>query len=326
MTYLSSKDGPNWVGAPGRSTSNSPTRVAGWTRIHQSLNKVIVSMRMSMVKGDEDPTLRVARHSRKEEKKGCDEISTTEVSDWFLRRLRSRQNYPNWGGFVRVKIIQIEENRGDPRERRINEVLSWPLSSDWVLTNTSTIITVLTITLRSRQDGEMLNTVSGGARCIREAFNKCLSWGFIQDWDGVSTTGIHWAKVKSLDWRFSKIFWLSFQRDTVEVSFLCQIVKMIKTKYLDCWRPDSLRFLCPDNDYQLERVKIIHLNNDQTMTNWREWKLQKKLGKFLTEIKMLKNQEGAKPWYWMSIDTFFVIDNCTPSDVETYLTLNPCLL
>ena len=133
---------------------------------------------------------------------------------------RRRRETGSWGGFVRVKIIQIEENRGDPRERRMNEVLSWPLSSDWVLTNTSSIITVLTITLRSRQDGEMLNTVSGGARCIREAFNKCLSWGFIRDWERVSTTGIHWAKVKSLDWRFSKIFWLSSKGGPVEVSFL----------------------------------------------------------------------------------------------------------
>ena len=48
-----------------------------------------------MVKGDEDPTLRVARHSRKEEKKGWDEIRTTEVRDWFLRRLRKSQNHPN---------------------------------------------------------------------------------------------------------------------------------------------------------------------------------------------------------------------------------------
>ena len=30
------------------------------------------------------PTLRVARHSLKEEKNGCEEIKTTEVSDWFL--------------------------------------------------------------------------------------------------------------------------------------------------------------------------------------------------------------------------------------------------
>ena len=44
------------------------------------------------------------------------------------------------------------------------------------------------------------------------------------------------------------------------------------------------------------------------------------------EVKMLKNKKGAKPWYWMSIDKFFVIDNCTPSDVKTYLTLNPCLI
>ena len=172
-----------------------------------------------------------------------------------------------------AKLSKLRRIGGDPRERRMNEVLSWPLSSDWITSTIITVLIVLTITLRSRQDREMLNTVSGGARGIREAFNKCLSWGFIQDWDGVSTTGIHWAKVKSLDWRFSKIFWLSFQRDTVEVSFLCQIVKMIKTKYLDCWRPDSLRFLCPDNDYQLERVKNVNLNNDQTMTNWREWKL-----------------------------------------------------
>ena len=30
------------------------------------------------------PTFRVARHSLKEEKNGCEEIKTTEVSDWFL--------------------------------------------------------------------------------------------------------------------------------------------------------------------------------------------------------------------------------------------------
>ena len=62
-----------------------------------------------------------------------------------------------------TKSSKLRRIGGDPRERRMNEVLSWPLSSDWVLTNTSSIITVLTITLRSRLDGEMLNTVSGGA-------------------------------------------------------------------------------------------------------------------------------------------------------------------
>ena len=32
-------------------------------------------------------TLRVARHSLKEEKKGCEEMSTIDVRDWFLRWL-----------------------------------------------------------------------------------------------------------------------------------------------------------------------------------------------------------------------------------------------
>ena len=43
---------------------------------------MMIPMMMLMLRSS---TLRVARHSRNDEKKGWDEISTTEVSDWFPR-------------------------------------------------------------------------------------------------------------------------------------------------------------------------------------------------------------------------------------------------
>lgn len=89
--HLPSKNGPHRVWASGPSPSHSPTRVAAWTCIHQPLVMVVmlvttmvVMVAMVVATMMMMTTLNVARHSRKDEKNGWDEIRTTEVSDWFL--------------------------------------------------------------------------------------------------------------------------------------------------------------------------------------------------------------------------------------------------